>query len=79
MSPSELVRVCMFVRDMSDYAAMNAAYVSVLSHVNPPVRVCVQAPLDEATPVVLEVSYIYINLKHKGCKLQKNMWEKFPK
>lgn len=61
MSPSELVRVCMFVRDMSDYAAMNEAYVSVLSHVNPPVRVCVQAPLDEATPVVLEVSYVYIN------------------
>ncbi|XP_046665035.1 diphthine--ammonia ligase [Homalodisca vitripennis] len=39
---------------MNDYAAINAAYVSVLSHVNPPVRVCVEAPLRADSPVVLE-------------------------
>lgn len=48
------MRVCIFVRDMADYAAINAAYISVLSHVNPPVRVCVEVPLSAANPVVLE-------------------------
>ncbi|XP_054259773.1 uncharacterized protein LOC128984473 isoform X2 [Macrosteles quadrilineatus] len=56
MSPVDLVRVCMFVSSMADYAAVNAAYVGVLSHVNPPVRVCVEAPLPPECPIVLEAT-----------------------
>lgn len=43
---SNIVAVTLYVKDMSLYASMNEIYVSRLSKVNPPVRVCVQCPLN---------------------------------
>ncbi|RZF36193.1 hypothetical protein LSTR_LSTR012817, partial [Laodelphax striatellus] len=51
---SDLVSVCLYVRDMSAYAQINSEYVRVLSALNPPVRVCVETPLSQLTPVAVE-------------------------
>lgn len=42
LSLSDVVSVCLALRDMSDYSAINSAYVRHFG-ANPPVRVCVQA------------------------------------
>lgn len=50
----DLVSVTMYIADMGEYAALNAAYCAVLNHVNPPARACVQTPLPPDCPVQLE-------------------------
>ncbi|XP_075233118.1 uncharacterized protein LOC142331244 isoform X2 [Lycorma delicatula] len=50
----DLVAVCLYVRDISDYTQINNEYIRVLSGHNPPVRVCVEAPLSPQTPVIIE-------------------------
>lgn len=44
----------MFVSNMSLYAELNKAYCEMLSHVNPPSRACVEVPLPDKCPVILE-------------------------
>lgn len=39
-----LVSVCLYIRDMTDYPRINSVY-SQYFDLNPPVRVCVQAPI----------------------------------
>lgn len=41
---SAVLAVCLYIRDMSDYPQINKIY-SQYFDVNPPVRVCVQAPI----------------------------------
>lgn len=41
---SDIVAVTMFLKDLSNYATINEAYVSRLSKLNPPVRVCTEIP-----------------------------------
>lgn len=41
---SALLAVCLYIRDMADYPKINKIY-SQYFDLNPPVRVCVQAPI----------------------------------
>ena len=50
---SQLVCVCLYVRDLSQYASVNLAYLDVITGPNPPVRICLGTGLNEHTPVIL--------------------------
>ncbi|PSN32554.1 hypothetical protein C0J52_21699 [Blattella germanica] len=50
----DLVAVCLYVRDMRHYTAINSEYLKLFRGSNPPVRICVEAPLPPSTPVMLE-------------------------
>lgn len=39
---------------MTQFAELNRLYSEVLNHVNPPTRACVEVPLPNNCPVVLE-------------------------
>jgi len=43
---SDIVAVTLYIKDMSNYKAINEVYVSWLGKTNPPVRVCVECPLN---------------------------------
>ncbi|XP_076639743.1 uncharacterized protein LOC143351759 [Colletes latitarsis] len=43
---SDIVAVTLYIKDMSNYVSINEAYTSCLSKINPPVRVCVECPLN---------------------------------
>ncbi|XP_026675302.1 diphthine--ammonia ligase isoform X2 [Ceratina calcarata] len=43
---SDIVAVTLYIKDMSNYVSINEAYMSCLSKTNPPVRVCVECPLN---------------------------------
>lgn len=43
---SDIVAVTLYIKDMSNYKAINDVYVSWLGKRNPPVRVCVECPLN---------------------------------
>ncbi|CAL1676967.1 unnamed protein product [Lasius platythorax] len=43
---SDIVAVTLYIKDMSNYKAINEAYVSWLGKKSPPVRVCVECPLN---------------------------------
>ncbi|XP_051166123.1 uncharacterized protein LOC127284629 [Leptopilina boulardi] len=49
---SDIVSVTLFVKDMGNYSLINEIYVSKFAHLNPPVRVCVECPLN--VQIVLE-------------------------
>lgn len=42
---NNLLSVCMYIRDMADYPRINTIYGQYFG-LNPPVRVCVQAPIN---------------------------------
>lgn len=46
LSTSDIVAVTLYIKDMSNYKAINETYVSWLGKKNPPVRVCVECPLN---------------------------------
>lgn len=53
----ELNHLCymsLYVRNMNDYAELNAVYVKTLNFANPPARVCVECPLPEGLQVIME-------------------------
>ncbi|KOX77844.1 Meiotically up-regulated 71 protein [Melipona quadrifasciata] len=43
---SDIVAVTLYIKDMSNYISINEVYISCLSKTNPPVRVCVECPLN---------------------------------
>ncbi|XP_024937006.1 diphthine--ammonia ligase [Cephus cinctus] len=43
---TDIVGVTLYIKDMSNYLPINEAYVSRLGKVNPPVRVCIECPLN---------------------------------
>ncbi|XP_031835825.1 uncharacterized protein LOC116428379 isoform X2 [Nomia melanderi] len=43
---SDIVAVTLYIKDMSNYLSINEIYISWLSKINPPVRVCVECPLN---------------------------------
>jgi len=43
---SDIVAVTLYIKDMSNYKVINDKYVSWLGKRNPPVRVCVECPLN---------------------------------
>ncbi|XP_031368007.1 diphthine--ammonia ligase isoform X3 [Apis dorsata] len=43
---SDIVAVTLYIKDMSNYISINEVYISCLSKINPPVRVCVECPLN---------------------------------
>ncbi|XP_076385210.1 uncharacterized protein LOC100877901 isoform X4 [Megachile rotundata] len=43
---SDIVAVTLYIKDMSNYISINEAYISCLNKPNPPVRVCVECPLN---------------------------------
>lgn len=49
---SDIVAVTLYIQDMKNYASINEVYISRLSKVNPPVRVCIECPLN--IPVILD-------------------------
>ncbi|XP_046749065.1 diphthine--ammonia ligase [Diprion similis] len=49
---SDIVAVTLYIKDMSNYLLINEVYISRLSNVNPPVRVCIECPLN--VPIVLD-------------------------
>ncbi|XP_014285680.1 uncharacterized protein [Halyomorpha halys] len=63
LNTSNLVRICMYVRDMSSYSEINSAYLKIIEGPNPPVRVCLGTRLNEGTPVVIN-ALAYSNEKH---------------
>lgn len=53
----ELNNLCytsLYVRNMNEYAELNAVYVKVFNFTNPPSRVCVECPLSEGLQVIME-------------------------
>ncbi|GLV35478.1 uncharacterized protein CBL_01373 [Carabus blaptoides fortunei] len=54
LTVQDICAINMFVRDMSQYPILNKIYCRVLSHINPPTRVCVEAPLPENCHVLME-------------------------
>lgn len=63
LKTSNLVRICMYVRDMSSYSEINSAYLNTIEGPNPPVRVCLGTKLNEGTPIVIN-ALAYSNEKH---------------
>lgn len=53
-SSSNLVAVTLYIRDMTSYSNLSVEYKSVIPGPNPPVRICVEAPLNPETPVLIE-------------------------
>ena len=45
----------LYLADMADFAAANAGYAAVLPPVNPPARACIQLPLPDGVPAMVEV------------------------
>ncbi|XP_043492423.1 diphthine--ammonia ligase isoform X1 [Polistes fuscatus] len=43
---SDIVAVTLYIKDMSNYASINEVYTSWLNKTNPPVRICVECPLN---------------------------------
>lgn len=53
----ELTDLCytsLYVRNMNDYAELNAVYVKVFNFSNPPSRVCIECPLSDGLQVIIE-------------------------
>lgn len=53
----ELPDVCsvnIYMRDMEEYAELNAVYVDKFSFPNPPTRVCVQCPLPKNVGLIMD-------------------------
>ena len=46
LQTSNIVGVTLYVKDLSNFATINQVYVSRLGGPNPPVRVCIQCPLN---------------------------------
>lgn len=53
-STKDICSVSMYVSDMGRYAEFNKIYCETVSHVNPPTRACVQVPLPNHCPIILE-------------------------
>jgi len=53
MNLRDLVAVVMYVGSMSDYAKYNSVYIKFFSS-QPPVRICVEAPLPIDTPLLID-------------------------
>ncbi|KAE8738160.1 hypothetical protein FOCC_FOCC016358 [Frankliniella occidentalis] len=49
-----VVAVSLYIRDMENYSVINQQYKKVFNFINPPIRVCVQAPLAHQCPLVME-------------------------
>ncbi|OAD60574.1 ATP-binding domain-containing protein 4 [Eufriesea mexicana] len=43
---SDIVAVTLYIKDMSNYISINEVYISCFNKTNPPVRVCVECPLN---------------------------------
>lgn len=53
----ELNHLCymsLYVRNMNEYAELNAVYVQTFNFANPPARVCVECPLPDGLQVIME-------------------------
>ncbi|XP_063978343.1 uncharacterized protein LOC135163095 [Diachasmimorpha longicaudata] len=49
---TNLVGVTMYVKDLSQFTTINDIYTTRLPHMNPPVRVCIQCPIN--IPVIID-------------------------
>lgn len=59
MTFADVVKTTVFLKDMNDFAAMNAVYATCFSH-EPPARVCVQVaklPKDAMVEIELVAAY----------------------
>ncbi|KAJ9584323.1 hypothetical protein L9F63_021323 [Diploptera punctata] len=54
LAVGDLVAVSLYVRDMRHYTAINSEYLKLFRGNNPPVRICVEAPLPASSPIMLE-------------------------
>lgn len=54
LSLHNVVAVSLYIRDMENYSVINQQYKNVFNFINPPIRVCVQAPLAQQCPIILE-------------------------
>ena len=54
LSLTHLVSVILLVKDMNDFSNINQAYISYFE-INPPIRVCVEAPLEENVKIAMAV------------------------
>lgn len=52
---TDVVAVTLYVRDMTEFLNMNAQYASIMCRISPPVRVCVEIPLSESTPILMDI------------------------
>lgn len=52
---TDVVAVTLYVRDMTEFLNMNAQYASIMCRISPPVRICVEIPLSESTPILMDV------------------------
>lgn len=50
---SDVISICMYISDMDDYSKYNTEYNEFFEF-QPPVRVCVQAPLAKDVPFLME-------------------------
>ena len=60
-----LLSVCLYIRDMADYPQINNIY-SQYFDLNPPTRVCVQAPIT-CYAIIEAVATLPVNLKRLKC------------
>lgn len=51
---NHLCYMSLYVRNMNDYAELNAVYVKTFNFANPPARVCVECPLSDGLQVIME-------------------------
>ncbi|XP_026494631.1 uncharacterized protein LOC113399662 isoform X2 [Vanessa tameamea] len=71
----DICSVNIYMRDMEQYAALNAVYVENFSFPNPPTRVCVQCPLPKNVGLIMDaVAYKPNNVKDQdsdGCSKER--------
>lgn len=51
---TDVCGISMYVSDMGKYAEFNKLYCETINHVNPPSRACVQVPLPDNCPIIIE-------------------------
>jgi len=49
-----LVRITLFISDMTKYAEINAAYIGIINFQNPPTRVCVECAMPAGCQLIIE-------------------------
>lgn len=55
-SLKDLVNVILYVKNMNDFAIINAAYIDIINFQNPPTRICVQCELPENYTIIVEAT-----------------------
>ncbi|CAH2041533.1 unnamed protein product, partial [Iphiclides podalirius] len=74
---SNVSSVNIYMRDMGDYAALNAVYVDTFRFPNPPTRVCIQCPLPSDVGLIMDAvahkQEVNHNSEAEGCNCKERV------